>query len=46
MTYGRGSESRDLPAFVEISTGSGSSGGAAHSTSGLLPSVSTGTRFR
>ena len=46
VTYGLGSESRDLPAFVVMSTGSGISGGAANWSSGFLPSVYTGTRFR
>jgi uncharacterized protein (DUF1501 family) len=45
-TYGLGSESRDLPAFVVMSTGSGISGGSACWSSGFLPSVFTGTRFR
>ena len=45
-TYGLGSESRDLPAFVVMSTGSGISGGAANWSSGFLPSLYTGTRFR
>jgi uncharacterized protein (DUF1501 family) len=46
VTYGLGSESSDLPAFVVMSTGSGISGGAANWSSGFLPSVFTGTRFR
>jgi hypothetical protein len=46
VTYGLGSESRDLPAFVVMSTGGGISGGAANWSSGFLPSVFTGTRFR
>jgi hypothetical protein len=46
VTYGLGSESRDLPAFVVMSTGGGISGGAANWSSGFLPSVYTGTRFR
>ena len=46
VTYGLGSESRDLPAFVVMSTGSGVSGGAANWSSGFLPSVYSGTRFR
>ncbi len=46
VTYGIGSESDDLPAFVVMSTGSGISGGAANWSSGFLPSVYTGTRFR
>ncbi len=45
-TYGLGSESRDLPAFVVMSTGTGLSGGSACWSSGFLPSVYTGTRFR
>jgi uncharacterized protein (DUF1501 family) len=46
VTYGLGSESDDLPAFVVMSTGSGISGGSANWASGFLPSVYTGTRFR
>jgi uncharacterized protein (DUF1501 family) len=46
VTYGLGSESEDLPAFVVMSTGKGISGGAANWSSGFLPSVYTGTRFR
>ncbi len=46
VNYGIGSESRDLPAFVVMSTGAGISGGAANWSSGFLPSVYTGTRFR
>jgi len=46
VTYGIGSESRDLPAFVVMSTGAGVSGGTACWSSGFLPSVHTGTRFR
>ena len=46
VSYGIGSESRDLPAFVVMSTGSGISGGSANWSSGFLPSVYTGTRFR
>ena len=46
VTYGLGSESDELPAFVVMSTGSGISGGAANWSSGFLPSVYTGTRFR
>jgi hypothetical protein len=44
--YGLGSESRNLPAFVVMSTGSGISGGAALWSSGFMPSVYTGVRFR
>ncbi|MFM7137782.1 MAG: DUF1501 domain-containing protein [Planctomycetota bacterium] len=46
VTYGLGSESDDLPAFVVMSTGSGISGGSANWSGGFLPSVYTGTRFR
>jgi hypothetical protein len=46
VTYGLGSESADLPAFVVMSTGNGISGGAANWSSGFLPSVHAGTRFR
>src|SRR6185503_3185884 len=44
--YGLGSESKNLPAFVVMSTGSGISGGAALWSSGFMPSVYTGVRFR
>jgi uncharacterized protein (DUF1501 family) len=46
VVYGLGSESRDLPAFVVMSTGAGISGGAANWSSGFLPTVYAGTRFR
>jgi uncharacterized protein (DUF1501 family) len=46
VTYGLGSESRDLPAFVVMSTGSGISGGAANWSSGFLPTTFTGVRLR
>ncbi len=46
VTYGIGSESRDLPAFVVMSTGAGVSGGTACWSSGFLSSVHAGTRFR
>jgi len=46
VTYGLGSESDELPAFVVMSTGSGISGGAANWSSGFMPSLYTGTRFR
>ena len=36
VTYGLGSESEDLPAFVVMSTGKGISGGAANWSSGLI----------
>ncbi|HXE51821.1 MAG TPA: DUF1501 domain-containing protein, partial [Tepidisphaeraceae bacterium] len=46
ITYGLGSESQDLPAFVVMSTGAGISGGAANWSSGFLPTIYAGTRFR
>ena len=46
-TYGLGSESSDLPAFVVFSTGTkGTSGGASNWGSGFLPSVHQGVLFR
>ena len=44
--YGLGAETQDLPAFVVMSTGSGLSGGSALWSSGFLPTVYTGVRFR
>lgn len=44
--YGLGSETQDLPAFVVMSTGAGISGGSANWSSGFLPSVYSGVRFR
>jgi hypothetical protein len=46
VTYGLGSESQDLPAFVVMSTGQGISGGAANWSSGFLPTLYAGVRFR
>ena len=46
-TYGLGSESEDLPAYVVFSTGSkGTSGGASNWGAGFLPSVYQGVLFR
>lgn len=46
-TYGLGSESQDLPAFVVFSTGSkGPSGGSSCWGSGFLPTVHQGVQFR
>jgi len=46
-TYGLGSESRDLPAFVVCSSGKkGPSGGNANWGSGFLPTVHQGVTFR
>jgi hypothetical protein len=44
--YGLGCETKDLPAFVVLSTGAGISGGTANWASGFLPTVYTGVRFR
>ena len=46
VLYGLGSETRDLPAFVVMSTGGGLSGGSALWSSGFLPTTYTGVRFR
>jgi uncharacterized protein (DUF1501 family) len=47
VTYGLGSESADLPAFVVFSTGTkGTSGGASNWGCGFLPSVYQGVLFR
>ena len=46
VTYGLGSECDELPAFVVMSTGGGISGGSANWSSGFLPSMHSGTRFR
>ncbi len=46
ITYGLGCETTDLPAFVVLSTGGGASGGAASWSSGFLPTIYSGTKFR
>jgi uncharacterized protein (DUF1501 family) len=46
VTYGLGCETKDLPAFVVMSTGAGISGGMANWSSGFLPTVYSGVRFR
>ncbi len=46
VTYGLGAETQNLPAFVVMSTGAGISGGAANWSSGFLPTVYSGVRFR
>ena len=46
VTYGLGSESKNLPGFVVLSSGAGTSGGATNFGSGFLPSVHQGTMFR
>jgi len=46
LTYGLGSESSDLPGYVVLTAGRGSSGGATLWQSGFLPSIYAGVRFR
>ena len=45
-TYGLGSESQNLPGFVVLSSGRGTSGGSSNWSSGLLPSSYQGVVFR
>jgi hypothetical protein len=46
VLYGLGSESQNLPGFVVLSSGVGTSGGASNFSSGFLPSTYQGTMFR
>ena len=46
VSYGLGNESRDLPAFVVLSSGRGTSGGSNNWTNGFLPSQYQGVVFR
>jgi uncharacterized protein (DUF1501 family) len=46
ITYGLGSESQNLPGYVVLTAGRGSSGGATLWQSGFLPSVYSGVLFR
>jgi hypothetical protein len=46
LTYGLGSETRNLPGYVVLTAGRGSSGGATLWQSGFLPSVHAGVLFR
>lgn len=46
MTYGLGSVSQNLPGYVVLSSGRGSSGGATLWQSGFLPSTHAGVLFR
>lgn len=46
LTYGLGSESRDLPGYVVLTAGRGSSGGTSNWSSGMLPSTYQGVLFR
>ena len=46
VTYGLGSESKNLPGFAVLSSGVGTSGGASNFSSGFLPSAYAGTMLR
>jgi hypothetical protein len=46
VVYGLGSESQNLPGFVVLSSGVGTSGGASNFASGFLPSTYQGVMFR
>ncbi len=46
LLYGLGSETKELPAFVVMSTGDGISGGSTLWSSGFLPTMYTGVQFR
>lgn len=46
LTYGLGSESYNLPGYVVLTSGRGSSGGATLWQSGFLPSTYAGVLFR
>jgi hypothetical protein len=44
--YGLGSESENLPGFVVLTSGKGTSGGTSNFSSGFMPSLYQGTPFR
>ena len=46
LNYGLGSTSQDLPGYVVLTAGRGSSGGASNWSSGFLPSTYAGVLFR
>ncbi len=46
VTYGLGSESSDLPGFVVLNSGSGTSGGAHTYGCGFMPTIYQGVPFR
>ena len=46
LNYGLGSESQNLPGYVVLSSGRGTSGGASNWSSGFLPSSYQGVLFR
>ena len=46
MNYGLGSEAKNLPGYVVLSAGRGTSGGTSNWGSGFLPTTYAGTLFR
>ena len=46
LNYGLGSESKNLPGYVVLSAGRGTSGGTSNWGSGFLPTTFAGTLFR
>ena len=46
VSYGLGSEADDLPSYVVLSSGGGTSGGNANFNSGFLPTLYSGVPFR
>ncbi len=46
LNYGLGSESKNLPGYVVLTAGRGTSGGASNWSSGFLPSTYAGVLFR
>jgi hypothetical protein len=46
LNYGLGSEAQNLPGYVVLNSGRGTSGGASNWTSGFLPSSYAGVVFR
>jgi hypothetical protein len=46
LTYGLGSESKDLPGYVVLTAGRGTSGGTSNWSSGFLPTTYQGVLFR
>lgn len=46
ITYGLGSESQNLPGYVVLTAGRGTTGGATNWSSGFLPSTYQGVLFR
>lgn len=46
LTYGLGSESKNLPGYVVLTSGRGTSGGTSNWSSGFMPSTYAGVLFR